>query len=171
MKAAAFKALAVLALMSGGMTSPVLANPYNSEEHHRQWNPQHQGHDGHAHQGSNAGKPSVSTSAPKLTDRPGTTFAYNVKDGSWWVKYDTHLAGGDARTTCDQDSKKRYGNFWCNHETKKGTGAMVVAMGFDTKEGRYRITHNTDRSGSPDTVLQACQAKGYADCRIAYDGQ
>ncbi len=67
----------------------------------------------------NAGKPPVGTVSPRLTDMPGTTFAYNIKDGSWWVKYDTYLAGGDARATCDRDSKKTLWQFLVQPQNQK----------------------------------------------------
>lgn len=110
----------------------------------------------------------ISPAPPK--DYSGTTFAYNIKDGRWWASYNSNR-GFAARSDCDADSKERYDYFWCNHDTKKGRKPMIVALGYDETEQRYRMVSNANsRQTKPERILKECQSKGYARCEIVFDG-
>lgn len=108
--------------------------------------------------------------APPPKDYSGTTFAYNIKDGRWWASYNSNR-GFSARSDCDADSKERYDYFWCNHDTKKGRKPMIVALGYDEAEQRYRMVSNANsRQTKPERILKECQSKGYVQCEIVFDG-
>lgn len=115
--------------------------------------------------------PTNNPPAARPKDYTGSTFAYNIKDGSWWASFDS-FRGYDARAKCDADSKARYDYFWCNHDTKKGKKPMIVALGYDNAHQRYRMVSNaSSRQNNPERILKDCQNKGYTDCTIVWDGK
>ncbi len=118
----------------------------------------------------NQGTNNPTPPAPPPKDYSGTTFAYNIKDGRWWASYNSNR-GFSARSDCDADSKERYDYFWCNHDTKKGRKPMIVALGYDEAEQRYRMVSNANsRQTKPERILKECQSKGYVQCEIVFDG-
>lgn len=107
---------------------------------------------------------------PRSTDYTGTTFAYDISDGRWWVAADS-FRGFSARKQCDIDTRERYGHGMCNHDTKKGAKPMIVAMGYDIANQRYQMVSNAEsRQNKPERILKQCQKQGYTDCQVVFDG-